>query len=217
MYRRIRSDLGQAAEGWQGDWPRMAAQLIVSAILGQGLFWKFGYDQLSIGGKGNRVMQVGFGRRLGRAAYRNLPHTRRALYAVKAAEVLADLGKCWTEGKTYDRYGLAPDVVAAAVTQPTWSLIEAVEKLASMAATIGRYRAVDEEEFIVAISCIYGSFFRYGQAAVILALGDYIDQYLTVPLERSIRRHPVLVPSAALAAAAAITWRVTRSYQKSRY
>lgn len=216
MYRRIRSDLEQAARGWHNDWPRMAAQLIVSAILGQGIFWKIGYDQLSVGGKTNRVMQVGLGQKIGRAAYRRLPHTRRVLYAVKAAEVLTDLGKCYTEGMTYDRYGLAPDAVAVAVTQPAWSLIEAVEKLGSLALTFDRYREVDEEEFVVAISCIYGSFFRYGQAAVILALGDYIDEYLTVPIERAIRRHPVLIPSAALAAAAAITWRVTRSYQQDR-
>lgn len=216
MYRRVRSDLEEAVRGWHDNWPRMAAQLIVSAVLGQGVFWKIGYDQLSVGGKDNRLMQVGFGQKVGRLVYRRLPHTRRTLYAVKAAEVLSDLGKCYTEGLTYDRYGLAPDAVAAAVTQPAWSLIEAVEKLYSLAKTFDRYRQVDEEEFVVAISCIYGSFFRYGQAAVLLAVGDYIDSYVTVPLEKAIRRHPVVILSAALGLAAAITWRVTRAYQESR-
>ena len=216
MYRRIKMDVQEAAFDWRTNWPRMAAQLIVSAILGQGLFWKFGYDQLSIGGKDKRVMQVGQGRRIGRMLYGYVPHTRQAIYAVKAAEILADLGKCYTEGRTYDVYGITPDAVACAVTQPAWSLIEAVEKLFSMAATVRNYQEVDEEEFVVAISCIYGSFFRYGQAAVILALGGYIDEYMTVPIEKAIRRHPVLVSSAALACAMAITWRVISSYLKGR-
>jgi hypothetical protein len=216
MYRRIRMDLTEAVYDWKTDWQRMTARLIVSAILGQGFFWKFGYDQLSIGGKNNRIMQVGYGQRIGRVIYKHVPHTRRSIYGVKAAEILADLGKCFSEGATYDRYGIAPDVVACAVTQPTWSLIEAVEKLGSMVKAIDSYREIDEEEFVVAISCIYGSFFRYGQAAVILALGEYIEGFMTVPIERAIRRTGPLVPALAVLGASYGTWRVTKTYLAGR-
>jgi hypothetical protein len=210
----FRSNIRQGITGWKTDWPRMVAQLVVSALLGQGLFWRLGYDQFSIGGKANRVMQIGFGQRVAEWFYLRLPHTRRAIYTTKAVEIAFDLGKCPLEGATYTRLGITPDVVACAVTQPAWSVIEAAEKLASLLLNLESYRQVDEEEFKASIACIYGSLFRYGQALAILAFGRQIDHYLTRPLARFTRRTGPVVPVASLAIAAWLTRGAINDYRK---
>lgn len=212
MYRLIREDIAMAIDGWRRDWPHMYAN-VATSFFGQIIFWKFGYDQLSIGGTAGRVMESGQGQRVAGFVYDRVPHTPTAINTAKAIEIALDLGKCFTEGATMRRTGLAPDAVACLVTQPTWSLIEAVEKLGSYLATRQNYQAVDEQEFRTSIACSYGSLFRYGLDAGVLVFADQIEQYIRAPIEREVRRHP---RTAVIVGVGYMTYRtraVIRAYQ----
>jgi hypothetical protein len=207
----IRSDVAGAAAGWRDDPARTWARLAVSFILGQGIFWRWGYDQVSIGRA--RAFEVGPGEDVAEWLWERMPHTVRALFVTKVVEIMADLGKCWTEGATYHRLGITPDVVACTVTQPLWSTIEAIEKAGSMTYRLSDYRRYDEEEHKVALACIYGSCFRYVHAAAMLLAGPLITRYGTEPLTRLTRRTGALVPAGLAVAIGVRAIHLRRAYR----
>lgn len=150
----------------------MFRKLITSFAVGQGLFWTFGYDQLGL--FMNPKKQFGLGQKLARSVAKYLPATPRVTWLVKLVEIATDFGKMPLEGEVYKRYGICPDVVACAATQPLWSLAEGIEK--SLGVVLHPERVNTKQQLEVSLACIYGSIFRYGQAAALLYVGDWLDK-----------------------------------------
>lgn len=176
---------------WREHPMRMVARAIVSLLVGQGIFWKFGYDQLGIGM--DPKVQLGTGVKLADRAANWLPETARVAWTLKAIEIVADAGKMPLEGKAFARHGIVPDVVAFLVTQPLWSLIEALEKL--VGAVRHPERVTTPEQIRLSIACIFGNCFRYVLAGFVIVTGGLLNRWLTDPIERlltkSLRRPEV--------------------------
>src|SRR5689334_18420222 len=82
---------------WRTNPARMFARAAVSAFIGQGIFWKFGYDQLGVGM--DPKVQIGFGVRLANWLAGRLPNTATVAWSLKAVEIATDLGKMPLEGR----------------------------------------------------------------------------------------------------------------------
>lgn len=175
--------LTQSVAGWRQNPFRMLAQLIVSTIVGQALFWRVGYDQLGIGMDPKR--EFGVGSKLADKVASRLPNNATTAWVLKVIEILTDLGKMPIEGKAYARHGITPDVVACAVTQPAWSAIEAVEK--TRGAIVYPERVNTPEQIRLSLACIYGSLVRYALGFLVIATGKYLNRWLTDPIEKLLR------------------------------
>lgn len=173
----------RCVHGWKTNPVRMIAQLIVSAVVGQVVFWKIGYDQLGVGMDPKK--QFGLGVRIADDVARMLPDTAAVAWTVKALEITADFGKMPIEGAAYVRHGIVPDVVACAVTQPLWSAIEGVEK--TVGVLLHPERVHTPEQVRLSLGCIYGSMVRYALGAAVIVGGRHLNRFLTDPLERLIR------------------------------
>lgn len=178
------ANLRVAADGWRQDPLKMTAQITASALVGQAIFWNWGYDQLGVGM--NPKVQFGFGQKVSSWAVDNLTHDLQTAATLKAIEVLTDLGKAPLGAACYARHGLTADAVACLFTQPLWSVIEAVEKAASAVAY--PRRLVEPEQIGLSVACIYGSLFRYGQLAGLLVLGSTVNRLVARPIEAGLRR-----------------------------
>lgn len=173
----------QSVDGWRTNPIRMVAQLITSFIIGQGIFWHFGYDQLGIGMDPKK--QFGAGIKIAEKVADKLPGTARAAWVIKFVEILCDLGKMPLEGRAFAKHGIVPDVVAAAVTQPTWSGIEAAEK--TLGVIMHPERVNTPEQIKLSLGCIYGSVFRYVLGSIVIVVGGHINRLLTNPIEQLLR------------------------------
>lgn len=180
---RVFANLKSGWRGWHENPIRMVAQLLVSFVIGQGIFWRFGYDQLGIAM--NPKQEFGTGVKLAEQIDARLPSHPAVAWALKLVEIFADFGKMPLEGAAYARHGLVPDVVAAGVTQPLWSAIEGVEK--TLGAVMHPERVDTPEQRRLSIGCIYGSLFRYLLASVVIMTGTYLNKFLTDPVERLLR------------------------------
>lgn len=177
------ANLKAGLAGWHENPIRMIAQLIVSFVVGQGVFWRFGYDQLGVAMNPKR--EFGAGVELADQIDKRLPQGPLTAWILKLIEILADFGKMPLEGTAYARHGLTPDVVAAAVTQPLWSAIEGVEK--TVGAALHPERVNTPEQRRLSIGCIYGSLFRYVLALFVIMTGKYLNRFLTDPIEKLLR------------------------------
>lgn len=172
--------LRQGFMGWRENPFRMIAQLVTSAIVGQALFWRVGYDQLGIAMDPKR--EFGAGIKIADKVANRLPNTVQTAWTIKAVEILADLGKMPIEGQAYVRHGITPDVVACVITQPLWSGIEAAEKTVGVITHPERVNT--PEQIRLSIACIYGSVVRYGLGFLVIMAGKQLNRWLTDPLER---------------------------------
>ncbi|MFA5197207.1 MAG: hypothetical protein WC437_02170 [Patescibacteria group bacterium] len=175
----IIQSLKMARRGWKANPNEMLTKIIFSGIVGQGVFWLIGYDQL--GTFMNPKVRMGFGRNVAEEAYKRIPHTPTMAWIIKITEILADAGKIPIEGAVYRKHGFTPDAVAALVTQPLWSTIETTEKFTG--AVMHPERVSEPDQVKNSIGCIYGSFFRYLQAGVLLFTGIWIYRIIGKPME----------------------------------
>jgi hypothetical protein len=121
----------------------------------------------------NTKVQLGAGRRVAETAYEKLPDSQVTPWVVKAVEIAADSSKIPIESALFSRYGIVPDGVAALVSQPLWSTIEASEKLAG---AIAHPERVGQPESVkVSIGCIYGTTVRHLASAGILLAGKAVE------------------------------------------
>ncbi|HET6622800.1 MAG TPA: hypothetical protein VFG56_02595 [Candidatus Saccharimonadales bacterium] len=172
-----------AVNGWRDDPIKMTARLTASALIGQTIFWKFGYDQLGVGMRPQK--EFGQGRRVAAWAATKLTLDLQTAVALKVVEVLTDFGKGPLEAACYRRCGVVPDALAFVVTQPLWSTFEAFEK--SVSAVSDPRRLATPEQIELSLACIYGSLFRYGQAAILLLVGKRVNRLIVRPIEAAIR------------------------------
>ena len=180
----FRQSLTQARNGWKNHPEEMAVKLGLSFIFGQGIFWVIGFDQLGL--FMDPKIQLGLGQTIAAKVYRYLPATATVAWTIKALEILADAGKMPIEGAAYRRCGIVPDVVACAVTQPLWSLIEMLEKTAGV--ILHPERVTHPEQVQLSLGCIYGSLFRYALAGGLYRYGNSVYGYLGEPIARRVRR-----------------------------
>lgn len=159
--------LKTAKKGWKNEPKEMLSKLAFSAVAGQGLFWRLGYDQLGL--FMNPKAQMGLGQQIAEKVYEHLPKTDSVAWTIKAVEIATDAGKMPLEGALYAKYGYAPDVVAALVTQPLWSALETGEKITG--SLLHPERVTTPDGVKLSLSCIYGSLFRYGLSAILLMYG----------------------------------------------
>lgn len=178
----IVSNVKLAIDGWRTDPVRMIAQIPASFVVGQALFWPFGYDQLGL--FMNPLVEFGNGERVAAAIYPLLPHTDMTAWTLKVIEILTDFARGPLEGVSYARHGLTPDALANVFTQPLFSTLEALEKL--LGATIHPERVTTEAGTKLSLACIFGSLFRMGITVLIIVFGRYINYYLTRNIERAI-------------------------------
>lgn len=180
----ILSGLQRAYCGWKDNPYRMASQLITSFVIGQGIFWRWGYDQLGIAMDTKK--QFGLGQKVALKTNEMLPGTPAVSWAIKATEIACDAGKMPIEGNAYQRHGIVSDVVAAGVTQPLWSYIETCEKLFGIFVNPNKVHTRDQR--LVSLGCIYGSLFRFGLGLAVIRFGARINRILTNPIEYLLRR-----------------------------
>lgn len=173
----------KALSGWWTDPLKMVATLIVAAIVGQGIGWIFGSDQI---GFFMRIQfRVGAGVSFGQWLAGILPATTSTGWAVKLLEIAFDTLRIPVEAAVFFRHGFVPDVVATAVTQPLWTIIEVSEKIAGIAVNS---RAIGTRPQIESsIISIYGSTFRLGQNLVLWFFGYQIYNFLTTLPKRILR------------------------------
>lgn len=162
----------------------MVSRVAASFIIGQGVSWIFGYDQLGLSMEPKK--EFGYGRRVSRWAQDNLEPEIEAVISLKLIEVTTELLKARLEAQCYARHGIVPDAVACAFSQPLWSYMEAGEKAVSALAR--PYRTVEQDAVGLCIACTYGSLFRCGQAIVVLVIGDQINRVLSKPIEAGLRK-----------------------------
>jgi hypothetical protein len=158
---------------------RRLPKTLFSFIVGQGVFWKLGYDQIGLFMKPK--VQLGKGQQIADYIARRLPPDEKVAWTLKVVEVLTDLGKAPLEGALYKKHGYAPDAVATLATQPLWSVLEAIEK--ATGAALHPERVNTPEQIRVSIGCIYGSLFRYAQVAALWAIGPQLYKAIGQPLE----------------------------------
>jgi hypothetical protein len=182
--KRIKSDLRETRLEIKERPAHFVSRVLVSFIVGQGVFWRVGYDQIGL--FMDPKFEIGLGIRIANWIYEKLPPSPWMPWAVKSIEILADFGKVPIEGTVYRRHRVVPDGVAALVGQPLWSIIETVEKVAG--AVLHPERVVQPESIKVALGCIYGSLFRYACAAMIWFAGEKINRVLVDPIERALFR-----------------------------
>lgn len=162
----------------------MIARAIVSALIGQGIFWRFGYDQLGIAMNPKR--QFGVGIKVADVAARRLPSNAPMAWSLKVIEIIADAGKMPLEGKAIAKHGIVPDVVAFLIPQPWWSFFETSEKLIGV--MVHPERVNTPEQIRLSIGCIFGSCFRYLLAGIVITRGASLNRYLTLPIEKLLHR-----------------------------
>lgn len=176
--------LQASKSGWRADPAKMISKIIFSFFTGQGVFWLIGYDQLGL--FMNPKVQLGLGQKVADSVYGRIPHTATTAWVVKVIEILTDAGKGPIEGAVYRRHGFAPDVVATALTQPFWSTIEAAEK--TTGALLHPELVNQPEQVRLSLGCIYGSIFRYFQAAFYWLTGGIIYRSFGRPIETRLSR-----------------------------
>ena len=169
---------------WHANPEGMASRVITSAIVGQGVFWLLGSDQIGL--FMNPKLRMGRGPSIGRFVYSRLPHTKTTARTVKVIEILTDASRAPLEGALYRRHGITPDAIATLVTQPLWSLIEAAEKIAGV--VIHPERLEDDEQVIQSLANIYGNVFRWGLTGAIWAAASPINRRVSKPIEAKLRR-----------------------------
>lgn len=179
----IVDNLKHAARGWRSNPPRMIAQIIMSFIFGQGLFWRFGYDQLGV--FMNPKKQFGLGERVAARVYPLIPPTPAAAWTIKVVEIATDFVRGPVEGALYTRHGMTPDAVADVFTQPLWSTAEAAEK--AIGAIMRPERVTTPEGVKLSLACIYGNVFRLGITGLLLLAGKYLTKHGTLVIEQKIR------------------------------
>lgn len=150
----------------------MFRKLVTSFVVGQGVFWTLGYDQLGL--FMNPKKQFGLGQRIAKSIAKRLPSNQKMIWFVKLLEIGTDFGKMPLEGAVYKKYGICPDVVACATTQPFWSLAEGLEK--TLGVVLHPERVNNKKQLEVSLACIYGSLFRYGQSAALLYAGSRMER-----------------------------------------
>jgi hypothetical protein len=185
IIRFLPQDMQDAYDGWRRDPIHMSTNLILSFIFGQGLFWKWGSDQISIGGK-NPKLEMGLGQAVAEKVYDRIPHTPTMAWTLKAIEIAGDYSKCPIEGATYHKHEITPDIVSCGVTQPAWSRIETVDKIVGAIRDPGW--VTSEKGMKLAISCIYGTLFRILQNAVLYVCGGWIRRYIGDPIEAGLHK-----------------------------
>ena len=178
----IDSNVKLAVNGRRNDPVRMIAQIIVSGIVGQGIFWNFGYDQLGVAMDPKK--EFGLGELVASKVYPHLPHTDAMAWTVKVIEIATDFARGPIEGALYVRTGITPDAVANLFTQPLWSTAEAAEK--TIGAIIRPERVATQEGVELSLACIYGSLFRMGVTGVIFLARKPLNKYGTRNVERLI-------------------------------
>jgi len=188
--REVARGVSSAYVGWRQNPLRMVAQLVTSVIIGQGVFWLVGYDQLGI--SMNPTHQMGRLKLVAEKLAAKVPDDPLWAWLLKLAEIMADFGKCPIEAAVYLQHGIVSDGVAAAVTQPWWSVIEGAEKLNG--ALMHPERVNTREQIALSIGCTIGSFFRYFLAAVVWLGGGAINRQLTNRIERGYQEiDPVII------------------------
>jgi len=171
LFRRsIKQSLVLSAERWRDDPAKQVERAILSAIVGQGLSWGPGYDQLGV--LMNTKVEFGLGQKVARAIFSELPESARVAWTVKIIEILMDASRIPVEAKLYRDYGVTPDIVADVVTQPLWTVIEVAEKAAG--AIAHPERVVQPEAVKVSIGCIYGSAFRHLTGGLVFLIGKAV-------------------------------------------
>jgi hypothetical protein len=180
----IVSNVKLAAKGWRENPVRMVAQIIVSSAVGQGIFWRIGYDQLGVAMDPKK--QFGVGEAIAEWAYPHLPHTATMAWTLKGLEVMTDFARGPAEGALYGDVGITPDGLANLFTQPLWSTMESVEKL--IGAVVKPERVVAPEGVKLSIACIYGSIFRLALTVALFLVRKQLNRYGTRNIERLIRR-----------------------------
>lgn len=179
----IVSSLKHAANGWRTNPARMVAQIIVSGIVGQGIFWHFGYDQLGVAMDPKK--QFGLGEVVAMKVYPHLPHTPAMAWSIKGVEIVTDFIRGPVEGALYMRSGITPDAVANVFTQPLWSTLEAAEK--TVGAIVRPERVTTPEGVQLSLACIYGNIFRLLLTGLLFLLRKPLDRYGTQNVERALR------------------------------
>lgn len=182
--RFVWKGLAAAIAGWTADPIHMFVAIAFSLVVGQGIFWIFGFDQF--GWHLAPFKQLGLGVTVAEWIAARIPHTPTVIWTVKALEVLTDFGKVPIEGMLYIRFGFVPDGLAALVTQPLWSTIETAEKISGAIARPDI--VVTSDQLRLSLGCIYGSLFRYAQSAVLWFFGATLYTWIGVPVESLLRR-----------------------------
>jgi hypothetical protein len=182
----IVGDVKAAIQLWKLEPAKATSQLATSAIVGQGIFWTLGYDQLGL--FMNPKKQFGNGQAVASWLAPRIPLSTRSAWIIKGVEVLTDLSRGPAEAALMRRHGFTPDAVAWLVTQPLFSaVIETVEKIFGV--FVHPERVVTQEQMELSLACIYGSLFRLIQTALLYSFGNVINRVLTKPIERFVRRY----------------------------
>jgi hypothetical protein len=158
----------------------MDQKLLLSFLTGQAIFWRFGYDQIGLFMRPK--VQLGAGQKIAGWAYNRIPPSLTSAWTIKVIEILTDAGKIPIEGAVYKKHGFVPDIVAALVKQPGWSVFETAEKLTG--AVLYPKRVANPEQVKVSLGCIYGSVFRYALAGLLWQYGGHLNRafaYVLVP------------------------------------
>jgi hypothetical protein len=177
-------NLKAARTGWKTNPQLMITNILLSFLFGQLIFEFLGYDQLGI--FQHLGVQMGLGQKFAAWFYGFIPHVVWVAWLIKVVEILTDALKMPIEGRLYRRQGLVPDVVAAAVTQPLWSGIEASEKL--LGAILYPALVAHPDKILVSLGCIYGSCFRDLLAGMLWVCGNQIHKRIGRPIESGLHR-----------------------------
>lgn len=113
--------------------------------------------------------RMGGGWKITDAIANKIPATKLAGVALTAAAIGLDASRMYFERKLIERRGYVADTVATAVGQPRWSFLETVDK--AIGAVLKRETLGTAQHIGVVTGSIYGSFYRYGQDLLILAVG----------------------------------------------
>jgi hypothetical protein len=182
--RLVRRTLRRAWDGWRQRPGEMAIKLGLSALLGQGVFWLLGYDQL--GFFMSPMKEFGLGHGIANHVADWLPTGQAVVWIVKGVEISTDAARIFIEGKLYLKRGYVPDVVATLATSPLWQCYEVAEKLSGV--LLHPERLNTRDQLVVSLACIYGNLFRYGLDAVLWFWGDDIYMGVRKGAPRLVRR-----------------------------
>lgn len=161
------------------NWPRhpgeMAIKIGMSLVLGQGIFWVFGSDQL--GFFMDPKLEFGVGERIAGWVVPHLPPGAVTAWTLKVIEILTDGLRAITEGAVYHQHQMAPDGVAAFFTPGIWTgIYEVGEKITGV--IVHPERVDTAASMRLSVSNIYGSVFRYAMAAAMYKYGGRLYDYV---------------------------------------
>lgn len=184
LRRSIKQGLTVGVTSWKTDPFRMLADVLVSTVYGQGIFWTIGQDYIGV--YMNPKLKPGLGHRLARLIKRQLPDNDALAWALKLIEIGLDATKIPVEGRLYAELGVIPDGWAALVTQPGWSYIEVVEKTSGILLYPDRVTVPGNVED--SISSIYGTLVRHLGSAILWRYGPAIRTKLGDRIETGLHR-----------------------------